>query len=323
MTIDTEKKEAWEEEVFAGHRWGAHGDRAKEEHTRLKELWDVIQPVSDSTRGIIDQIVSLEICNWRLEDSLVSLCEAIGRGIPSKLFIGHGESITPERWHEFWSYYLALRKWLNRERGDAYCSLLNRCDTEGKVEARIKDMLGERTELKELYVERLCLCLERWLSHWMPWESPLMKGHMAAVEAVEKEIRTLDPGSRILRAMWRDGDGRLIPCSHKAFRRYDIIISSIGCDKWRGVMPARGTDGFQRADLLASYLDPIDAWFHNGPDAAVEAQQVSGIIPFLGKANDTKRFLASLLVSLLRAQETSARARAENRAGKPNTTLHK
>ena len=318
MTIDTQQRETWEEEVFAGHRWGPHGDRANKEHSRIRELWDLIQPVSDDTRRIIDQIVSLEICNWRLEDSIVAICEAIGRGAPSEMPIGHGKSMTPERWRDFWSYYLTLRKWLNREHGDAYFALLTQCDTNGEAEKRIREMLGERTELKELYVERFCLCLERWLSHALAWDSPLMKGHLAAVEAIEEEIGTREPDRGILGAMRMDGDGRLIPCSHKAFRRYDIIVSSIGCGTWRGKMPERGIDGLARADLLASYLDPIEDWIGKETEATPGTEADPQIVASLGDPDDVKIFLASLLTSLLRADELSARRRAEKRKGKPN-----
>jgi hypothetical protein len=162
MATDRQNREAWEDEVVAGHRWGQYGDRANQEYACLKALWDTIQPVSDDTRGIIDQIVSLEICNWRLEESIMMIGDAIGRGIPSELGIGHGRSMTAERWQEYWAYYLSLRKWLNKGLPNGYPPFLVLCDPDGQVEMRLTDMLGERTQIKGLYVERLCLCLERW-----------------------------------------------------------------------------------------------------------------------------------------------------------------
>ncbi len=83
-------------------------------------------------------------------------------------------------------------------------------------------------------------------------------------------------------------------------------------------MPVRGTDGLERADHLARYLDPIAGWIEKGQEARSDWQPGSTLVPLLGEPDDTKRFLASLLVSLLRAQEMSARARAESRSGKPN-----
>ena len=311
-------REEWEQEVLAGHRWGRHGDKAGAEHSRLRHLWGTVEPVTDNTRGIIKQIVALEICNWQLEDSIIALCEAIGTGTPAQMNIGHIASITQERWRQVWQYYGALRNWLAAGWAGGYVALVMRFDPSEEIQKHVADMLGKPDELKELYVERFCLCLERWLRGWLPPKSLLLSGHRAAVAVLEHEIKQRDPDGSILNAMGGDGDGRLQPCNHKALRRYDIIISSIGCGKWRGAMPARGTDGFERADLLSSYLDPIDAWIERGPQAHFDSPLGSKIIALLREPDDTKKFLASLLVSLLRSQEVSARARAQSRSGKPN-----
>lgn len=314
MSTRAPAREKWEEEVFAGHRWGRQGEKAAAEHGRLRKLWDAAQPVSDATRKTIEQIVWLEICNWKLEESVVALCRAIGTGRPAEMSIGHTASITRERWDQAWQYLAALRNWRARGRAGSYAALAAKFDPAGETQQRVDGMLGERDDLKELYVERFCLCLERWLQDWLGPNSLLLCGHRAAVAALEEEIRKRDPDTRILDAMRGDGDGRLQLCSHKAFRRYDIILSSIGSGKWRGAMPERGTDGLDRADLLASYIDPIDAWIRKGQQA--ESGPGCTIVPLLGKPDDTKRFLASLLVSLLRSQELTARTIAESRAGR-------
>lgn len=180
-------------------------------------------------------------------------------------------------------------------------------------------MLGKRDELKELYVERFCLCLESFLDGSFGDMSPSRKVHDAAIPAIENQIKEIDPEAPLLKFMtYGTGGARLFPCSHKLFRRYDIIISSIGCGKWRGAMPERGTDGFERADLLASYLDPIEAWGEKGKEAEFDASPAAEIVSSLGEPDNAKLFLASLLVSLLRSQELAARKRAEGRSGKPN-----
>jgi hypothetical protein len=311
--------ETWEQEVAAGHRWGQHGDETvQQELTRLRELWNAAQPVDGNVRRIIDQIVALEICNWNLEESILCLCQEIGANEPAQLRIGHLASVSEERWRSVWAYYSALRDWLPGEGGRGYPALLSLCDPDGEVRSHIRAMLGDRDELKELYVERLCLCLQRWLRGYLPPESVLLKGHFAAARELENEIEKRDVDGTTLDALRMDGDGRLQPCSHKAFRRYDIIISSIGCGKWRGTMPTRGTDGFERADLLASYLDPIDTWIEKGEQATVITTPGFEILSRLGKPDERKRFLGSLLVSVLRAQEIAARRRAESRLGSPN-----
>ena len=312
MTENTPASERWEEEVVARHRWGRDEDRAAAEHTRLRELWNAAQPVSDGTPRITDQIVALEICNWKLEASIVALCEAIGAGRPAEMAIGHEASITDERWCQVWQYYAALRDWPARGRAGGYATLVARLDPSEEVQKHVADMLGDPDEVKELYAERLCLCLERWMQHWLPADPLRLCGHRAAVAAVEEEIRRRDPDPQILAAMRDDGDGLLQACSHKAFRRYDILISSIGRGEWRGGIRAAGTDGSERADLIASYLDPIDAWLAKGQEAHIQSQLGRKLTALLGEPDDTKRFLASLLVSLLRAQEATTRERAKS-----------
>jgi len=319
MTTGTATRETWEDEILARHRWGQHGDKAESECSRLKQVWESIQPVDGATREIVKQIVALEICNWNMEESILALCTAIGSRCPTDLPIGHMRSISYERWRDVWSYYLALKQWLPRQGPSGYSALLRIVDPDAKLHRHVEEMLGERDELKELYVERFCLCLEQFLDGSFGDMSPSRKKHDVAIPAIEDNIRKIDPEAPLLKFMsYGTGGGRLFPCSHKLFRRYDIILSSIGLGKWRGTMPMRGTDGFDRAALVASYLDPIDDWIQNGQEASVEGEIGSKIVSSLGTPDGTKVFLASLLASLLRSQELAARKRAGSRSQKPN-----
>lgn len=318
MSDIPKKREIWEDEIFAGHRWGRFGERANPEQVRLKVLWDVIQPIDDNIQKIIDQIVSLEICNWRLEDSIMALCEAIGRKKPAEMAIGHGVSITEKRWKQVWAYFLACRTWLKHGPVNGYQIILNVVDPDGKIQEHIRALLGKRDDLKEKYVERFCLCLELWLGDLIADGKILSASHAAAIAALEKEIIHADPEAGILKAFMYEGDGRLNVCHHKLFRRYDIIISSIGCGKWRGAMPMRGTDGFERSELVASYFEPIEAWLKNGQETHFNSGPSVQIVALLGEPDKTKLFLASLLVSLLRSDELAARKTAECRSRRPS-----
>lgn len=311
--------EGWEREVLAGHRWGRCGERASEERARLRKLWEAGQPLSPSGRTILGQIVALEICNWNLEESVVALCAAIGSGEPVAFAIGHGGSISEQRWKQVWAYYLRLREWLVEARAAGLEALLTSCDPDGAVRQHVLRLLGHPSELKQLYVERFCLCLEFWLGGLHGRDSADAVAHRAAVRAVEDRIRKHDAAAPILRAFQHEGDGRLQPCHHKAFRRYDIILSSIGTGKWRGGMPTRGTDGLERAQALEELLTPIETWIaapakaqRHGKDELFDRIQAS-----LGELDAGKRFLASLLVSLLRAQQLAAKELAERRAETP------
>jgi len=331
-SVDEENAERldWEQELLAHHRWGrlrkwlpeSYGPvdekRISNEHTRLKKLWEKAQPITKPAEDILRSIIALEICNWNLEESIMSLCKAIGTKTTPRLRIGHGYSITEERWKRVWAYYLTLKKWLpSKGRFTGYEALLKACDPDGMVQKHVLNMLGNSTELKQLYVERFCLNLEHWLGGYYPEESPQMKAYEAAVQKLGNEISRLDPNSELLEWMRLDGRrGWIELCHHKAFRRFDIHISSIGSGKWRKDMPLREIDGLERAETVEKYLFAIEAWINgvetaqNAPDKAV----FQSIHELLGQKDDTKLFLASLLVSLLRPQQLAARQRAERRA---------
>jgi hypothetical protein len=278
------------------------------------------QPIRRPFDAILEDVVTLEICNWRLEESVAALCRAIGAREPCAMPIGHMSSMTGERWQQFWALYLALQAWLAEGRPHGLPTMLRACDPDGVTFRRVASMLGGRNELKELYVERTCLCLESWLRFLLiaPGDGPERTAHRAAVDAIEQEIQKRDPAGRILNAFkefGHEGDGRLQPCHHKALRRYDVIISSIGAGAWRGAMPMRGTDGLERADTLDALLAPIRAWLDEGPAPGSHAGQGFGELrQSLGKPDGPKCFLAALPVSLLHCQALSARQKAQSRA---------
>lgn len=309
MATKTTKKKIeilWTGELLLGHRWGRmrqwfniDNKKAEKELIRLKKLWQRVPLLGSSSRQILEQIISLEICNWRLEESILKLCAAIGRNKPSKEPIGHGKSVDDARWKRIWAYYLTLRHWLPCEIPSGYETPLTICDPDQKVQKYILKMLGKRNRLKEMYVERFCRCLEFWLGGFYSKDSPQRTAHSAAVAALDKKIKKLDSKSKVLHPLvLRDeGSGRLNPCSHKLFYRYDLIISSIGAGKWRAAMG----------------LKPIENWVQRSRSRKKASSLHRKIFRLLGKPNHTRIFLASLLVSLLRSQQLAAEWLARKR----------
>ncbi len=324
-----EGRQEWERELRANHRWrrlktwfperdtAADDEELEREHARLRLLWEKAQPLPQSSEVLIHAIIALEICNWNVERSILSLCRAIGSKTAPLLKIGHGSSLTEARWRHVWAYYLALRLWLPRNgRFTGYEALLKLCDSDGTIQHHVRDMLGESTPLKQLYVARFCLNLEYWLGGSFPQGTPQWTAYTAAVNALETEILKRDPETEMLEWMRLDGrKGWIEICHHKAFRRFDIHISSIGAGKWRGAMPRRGTDGLTRAATLERYLYPIEAWIKGSTiaDDAPDPKLFARIHDALGEQDHTKAFLAALLVSLLRSQQIPARLRGEQR----------
>jgi hypothetical protein len=302
----------WEREVLARHRWGRHGGAAKGELARLRKLREAAGPLGRKCGAVLEQIVALEICNWNLEESVLALCRAIGAKEPAEFPIGHLASVTEDRWKEVWAYYLALRNWLPSEGKGGYRVLLGTCDPGGAIEGRVRSLLGDRDDLKELYVERFCLNLAFWLGGYFSAGSAPGEAYRAAVAALEAKIKEREPEAKGLDVFDVEGAGGWGPCHHKAFRRYDIIISSVGAGKWRAVMPRRGTDGFERAALLEEYLAPVERWVEGGGEGA-GGDVAERIYELLGERDNVKIFLASLLASLLRAQQLSATKLAESR----------
>jgi len=230
--------------------------------------------------------------------------------------------MSQDRWKRIWAYYAVLRKWLAADdRTSGYGSLLSLCDPDRQSEAHIVAWLGDRTLLKALYVERVCLFLEfAFHRKGFPKDSVQVRTHAAAASVLEDEIKANNPDDTLLKAItFTLYEGfvcyaGLELCHHKLFRRLDIIISSIGAECWREAMPRRGTDGFERAKLLESYLSPIEGWIKGVGEKAEGNSVAEGIMNNLGEQDDTKVFLTSLLVSLLRAQQIAARIRAKSQS---------
>ena len=293
---------------------------ARPEHTRLKHLWKAIPDDNLPDRDLIDQIIILEICNWRLEESISALCEGIGKNKPAGLHVGHGNWHSQERESQLWAYYLACRHWLSGSESSPYRRLLSTCDAGSVVRDRVFAMLGARTDMKELYVERFCLCLEFWLGDLLQRDCAHKRANAAAVLAVEEEIRQRDDPAGLLKALAWQGDGKIQPCHHKVFRRYDIILSSIGSGKWRGAMPVRGTDGLGRADVVQRYVALIEEWIDGYKPRYVDEPDDlrRRIYSSLEERTPTRVFLASLLVSLLRSQQSAAKKLVQSRMKEPS-----
>jgi len=323
-----EEQQDWEREFFADHRWGRFkmwfpedhisldSEMVSKEYKYIKDLWNKAQPLNQANKDILKSIMNLEICNWNLENSIINICKAIGKKKAPTIPIGHLESITEERWKRLWAYYLALRSWNIFIGKSGYEALQKLCDPDNSLRRKIYKLLGEKNRLKELYAERMCLLFEFWLgSYYFMENSPQMIAHHAAVKIIENEILKKDPEGLILKAMKNEGDGRLQPCNHKAFRRYDIIISSIGAGKWRATMPRKGTDGLKRAALLDKYLQAIKSWirYHKKIEEGDDYKLYQKIHNFLGEPDNKKKFLASLLISLLLPQQMAAKQLAESR----------
>ncbi len=315
-------EERWKSEVRAGHRWGREWSEfftrgLPREFDELEKLWQAAAPLGESDVAIMDQVIALEICHWNLNDGIVALTEAIGTHQPASAGIGHG-ALSSERWTEIWAYYLGLQHYLwAKPEQDSFSPVLDKIDQDGTVRNKVSVYLGERNEVKELLVQRLLYSLN-WITSRFSWNSTWHKAQDAGIKVLEDRIQELGGDMEILKRLkWHEVDGRLQPCSHKLFRRLDIIISSIGAGKWRGSIPFRGTDGLELAQTLDTYLEPVSAWIQDGETVHYQKTEPGSIVlSNLGKPDPAKRFLAKLLLSLLTSQWIAAKLKGEKRSGK-------
>lgn len=303
--------EAWVQELFYPHRWGRDPDAAWREYEHLLPRWRHAAPLGAADGTVVVQIVALEACNWALAESVEALCAAIGSHTPAGRGIGHMASMTPERWRRIWAIHAAARDWLPVAKvRSGLPFLLGLVDPDGDVQRHVHALLGERTPLKEAYVVRFAAALEFFLMGFPEENAPQRQGLDAALAALDAEIARLDPDRRVVPARaLRDG---IELCHHKLFRRYDIILSSIGAERWRGAMPARGSDGLERAEEVEALVTPIEGWLVGQAPVTTEWAQLANL---LGARDDVKAFQAALLVSLLRCQGLRAERIARRHAG--------
>jgi hypothetical protein len=196
--------------------------------------------------------------------------------------------------------------------------MLEMCDPNGNTRRHVAQLLGPHDHLKALYVERFCLCLEAWLDDMYLPEYARRLALETATKAVEQRILAAEPEPRVPFDRIRlDGHSILQPCHHKLFRRYDIILSSIGDGQWRKSMPMRGTDGTERAAEMEPYLSALERWACAEVAPAPDGPSEADLYPLLGTSDPFKRFAIALLASLLRAQQIAARQQAERRRATP------
>ncbi|MDY7010959.1 MAG: hypothetical protein SVV80_09450 [Planctomycetota bacterium] len=312
--MEDEAPEEWKREVMAAHRWRCLGeDAAKNETDRLDAFRAAAGSLTPMQQAVLAQVIGPEICNWALFETISRVCSIIGRGQPDSQGTGHIATVTPERWRRIWAYYLTCRQWLAVavRPVSGYRALLELCDPQGIIQRHIEQLLGQRDRAKELYVERFCICLEAWLDDLPGQGRPRRLALEAAARSLEEHILAVESPPRVPFDMIRLDDHSILqPCHHKLFRRYDIILSSIGDGKWRKSMPKRGTDGASRADELEPYLDALEHWV-GGDESAADHSPASDLYPRLGQPDNFKRFAVALLASLLRAQQITARNKAE------------
>jgi hypothetical protein len=93
----------------------------------------------------------------------------------------------------------------------------------------------------------------------------------AGKNIISCEIQKLDYDKKLLAAinlttMYEENNHVVAwfeACHHKFFRRVDIILSSIGTNRWRGNIPVKGTDRDELSGMIGNYIKILDSWLEN------------------------------------------------------------
>ncbi len=305
----------WETELLSAHRWG-RGEVIDIDNSVIYDAWNKIPKVTDDLENLVYQIISLEICNWRLLEFIPRLENAIENMKALPYDIGHGTSLTDDRKKKVWLYWLSLKDWISRFNilqwvGSRVCfePIIKMLDPEMVTYKKIHDWLGEGNKNKEELVEILCIKILEKLS-----------GDYMEESFWENLVFSDSPEKQELKRMWRRNDpefetaimkGGLEFCHHKFFRRLDIIISSIGVEKWRGVIPLEGDHGLTLNEEIDKALEPTITKINEKLDGHFN--------PFSdGEYASEKLFLRLLLVSLIESQQERAEGIVERNMGRGN-----
>jgi hypothetical protein len=250
-------------------------------------------------------------CIWRYDypRRVHEMCAAIG-GSRHTAFGLHYQ-ICPRQRQELINYAEALKMWFTDDTAE-------NCKKAGpefeRTCSKIYQMLGERDPLKKLLAERTYLGLSsRTLncSYWgynnhgrvslAPYSAQELPAdwhkRMTAVErAIVKEM-----GNKAHDFLCDVGGSAEPACHFKFIRRIDILVSSIGCLRWRGNLPAKDSTISGRRTITATYLSVLEKYWRGETSefkesageiaAALEAE----LFALLGEGTNFKRWLVASL----------------------------
>ena len=250
-------------------------------------------------------------CIWRYDypHRVHELCAAIG-GSPHTAFGLHYQ-ISAARRQELINYANALDQWLGAEQT---APQKGRSPEQEQTAQKVHAFLGSRDSLKELLVERTYLGLSsRALncSYWgynaqrsvslAPYTAqeldPDWHKRMAALErAIQKEM------GHCAQDFLCDVGGTAEPACHFKFvRRIDILVSSIGCLRWRGNLPPKDNSISGRRGITSLYLAVLEQyWRENaGAGSAMNREEANKIrdelFALLGERTSFKQWLVASL----------------------------
>lgn len=268
----------------------------------LKEINRLEKRIGDLSSDQLDLRVIADLCCiWRYDfpENVHRICEAIGGGA-DRTFRLHYQ-VSTQRRRRFIQYGNAIKGWLEDIAPDD-----KMFSEEGarQTATHVYGLLGEKNPLKSILAERTYLGLsDRRLncSFWGRCPGKKVSLHPYGAQELpsgwEQRMRQLE--RQISKEMGGgaydflcDVGGSAEPACHfKFLRRVDILLSSIGCLRWRGNLPPKDSSVTGRRKLTGHYLNLLERYWRDGKQEGDGAE----IFQTLGQPDDFKRWLVASL----------------------------
>jgi len=283
---------------------GFGSDNALKEINRLQQS---LEPLTDEQ---LDKRVAADFCCiWRYDypGNVRRICEIIGGCTHTQMRLHY--QVSPARRSEFIDYAQALRGWYeNKEPDDTQFFAA----TDKRTITKVYTMLGERDPLKRKLAERTYWGLASRVMNCSFWGDntrepetdlepftvhPLQSGWQSRMHSLESEIqREMGPSARDFLC---DVGGSSEPACHfKFMRRVDILVSSIGCLRWRGKLPPKDDVISGRRQITRDILSVLENYWRDEP-LCEDSNGITGLrdelFGLLGEKDDFKRWLAGSL----------------------------
>jgi len=248
-------------------------------------------------------------CIWRYDypRNVRRICEIIGGCSHTQLRLHY--QVCPARRQEFTDYARALQGWCENKAHDD-TDFFN--GTERSAVDKVYGMLGAQDPLKTKLAERTyrgLACRVMNCSFWgdntresapdlAPFTvHPLPSGWQTRMHDLESEIRR-EMGSAARDFLCDVGGSAEPACHFKFTRRVDILVSSIGCLRWRGNLPPKDELISGRRQLTRDILSVL-AHYWLDEELPTERSGITELrdelFGLLGEKDDCKRWLTGCL----------------------------
>jgi len=290
-------------------RHGFGSDPVRDEINRRERL------LGELTAEQIELRIAADFCCiWRYDypERVRQICALIG-GRPARGLRLHYQ-ICPERRRLLVEYAASLDGWLREKAIEAY-------DAAARPTAeKIYAFLGGKEPVKALLVERTLIGLSMRALNCSFWgrdsfsdRTPLLPFHASDLKPdaprrmakLEREILG-EMGSAGNNFLCDVGGSAEPACHFKFIRRIDILLSSIGCLRWRGNLPAKDAAVSGRRRITQTVLTVLAAYWNGEQqrlDDEAEALRAE-LFELLGEPDDLKRWLVASLWKNISDQTT-------------------